>query len=120
MDALRQRFAVKYARANSGHYYPAGSMLSLVTWEQQEDRRWFGGKIPGSPKSVEFVTVSMDAEHRRSYLYQKFQGKPLKKILDEEGPTPTERTAYVSHSEPPLCLRCSQAAGRLRSAIGFG
>jgi hypothetical protein len=70
-------------------------MLSLVTWERQEDRRWFGGRIPGSPKSVEFVTVSMDAEHRRTYLYQKFQGEPLKKILDEEGPTPTERAAYV-------------------------
>src|SRR5713226_7032884 len=41
--------AVKYARTNSGHDYPAGSMLSLVTWEQQEDRRWFGGRIPGPP-----------------------------------------------------------------------
>lgn len=87
--------AVKYARTNSGHDYPAGSMLSLVTWEQQEDRRWFGGEIPGLPKSVEVVTVSTGAEHRPSYLYQRFEGAPLKKVSTLELATPSERAAYL-------------------------
>jgi len=43
--------AVQYARANSDHKYPNGSALSLVTWTQQEDSRWFGAKIPAPVKS---------------------------------------------------------------------
>ena len=87
--------AVNYARTHSGHDYPAGSMLSLITWEQQEDGRWFGGRIPGPPKSVEFVTVSMDAEHRLSYVHQKFEGTPLRKVSAQEIPTPNEPVAYL-------------------------
>jgi hypothetical protein len=87
--------AVKYARTNSGHDYPAGSTLSLVTWEQQEDRRWFGGKIPGPPRSVEFVTVSVDADHRPSYVYQRFEDAPLRKTSSQEGPAPNERAAFL-------------------------
>jgi hypothetical protein len=87
--------AVKYARSSSGHDYPAGSTLSLVAWEQLEDGRWFGGRIPGPPLSVEFVTVSMDADHRLSYCYQKFEGSPLKKVSAQEGPTPDDRTAHL-------------------------
>ena len=49
--------AVRYARSNSQHDYPAGSMLSLVTWTQEDDPHWFGAKIPGQVKSVEFVSV---------------------------------------------------------------
>ena len=31
--------AVQYAHTNPQHDYPAGSVLSLVTWSQQEDPR---------------------------------------------------------------------------------
>src|SRR5271170_8158988 len=37
--------AVQYARTNAGMMYPAGAVLSVVTWGQQEDPRWFGGNI---------------------------------------------------------------------------
>ena len=87
--------AVKYARTNSRHDYPAGSVLSLVTWEQQEDSRWFGGRIPAAPKSVEIVTVSMSAEHRLSHSYREFEGTALKKMSDQEGPAPNDRAAYL-------------------------
>ena len=50
--------AVRYARMNPQQDYPAGSVLSLVTWVQREDGHWFGAKIPGPVKSVEFVTVT--------------------------------------------------------------
>lgn len=38
--------------------------LSLVTWKQQEDRRWFGARIPAASKSVELVVAGTAAEHR--------------------------------------------------------
>ena len=31
--------AVKYARTNAGEKYPAGAVLSVVTWGQQEEDR---------------------------------------------------------------------------------
>lgn len=87
--------AVDYARSNPEHNYPSGSVLSLVTWSQQEDPHWFGARIPAMPKSVEFVTVSLDVDHRPAYSYQDFEGSPLKKIADEDGPMPNQRAAYV-------------------------
>jgi hypothetical protein len=51
--------AAGYARTNSQHNYPNGSMLSLVTWTQREDDRWFGAAIPDQVKSVEFVSVGV-------------------------------------------------------------
>ena len=52
--------AVMHSRTNPNQPYPAGSVLSLVTWTQQEDPRWFGAKIPGTLKSVESVTMPAD------------------------------------------------------------
>jgi hypothetical protein len=85
--------AVQYARTNPGHQYPAGSVLSRVTWTQQEDGRWFGGKIPAQPKSVEFVTVRTAGNGRLSYLYQDYEGSPLKERSTYDGPTPDGRAA---------------------------
>ncbi len=68
--------AIAYARTSAGHAYPAGSQLSLVTWNQQEDPRWFGGRIPAAPKSIEFVTINPDG----SPTYEAYAGSPLTKI----------------------------------------
>jgi len=45
--------AIAYARKNATHVYPAGSVLSVITWSQEEDARLFGGNIPGNVRSVE-------------------------------------------------------------------
>lgn len=87
--------AVEYARTNSSHEYPPGSELALVTWNQQEDGRWFGGKIPATPKSVEFVTVKANAEHQPAYAYQRFEGAPLKKTSEQTGTMPNERASFL-------------------------
>jgi hypothetical protein len=87
--------AVRYARANLRHNYPDGSVLSLVTWTQREDSRWFGAKIPGEVKSVEFVFVKVSDDGRASYSYQAYEGKPLKRVSAHEGTAPNERTAYL-------------------------
>jgi hypothetical protein len=87
--------AVQYARSNPQHDYPAGSALSVVTWSQQEDPRWFGGNIPQAPKSVEFVTVGVTPDQHRTYSYLDYEGSPLKKISAQDGPTPSDRAAYL-------------------------
>jgi len=87
--------AVRYARANLRHNYPGGSSLSLVTWTQREDSRWFGAKIPGEVKSVEFVFANVLDDGRPSYSYQAYEGKPLKRVSAHESLTPNERAAYL-------------------------
>jgi hypothetical protein len=87
--------AVRYARANSGHDYAEGAVLSLVTWAQQEDGRWFGAKIPSRPKSVEFVFVRTATDGRLSYSYQKYEGALLKRTVDQLVPAPNDRATFL-------------------------
>jgi hypothetical protein len=87
--------AIEYARRNAGREYPSGAVLSLVTWSQQEDPRWFGGRIPGSVASVEFVTVGTDAGHHPSFAYRRYEGKPLRRVSQPEGAAGSERAAFL-------------------------
>jgi hypothetical protein len=87
--------AVRYARANSQHNYPSGSVLSLVTWTQREDDRWFGAKTPDRVKSVEFVAIDSAADGRPSYSYREYQGTPLTMVSEQKGFTPNERAVYL-------------------------
>jgi hypothetical protein len=70
--------AVGYAKTSAERDYPAGTVLSVVTWSQQEDPRWFGGKIPARVKMVEFVRVAGPG----AYAYERYEGSPLKKVID--------------------------------------
>jgi hypothetical protein len=82
--------AVHYARSNKEHNYPPGSVLSVVTWKQQEDPRWFGARIPATVKSVEYVMVKTASNQKPSYSYEKYEGSPLKRTVDQEGPAPND------------------------------
>jgi hypothetical protein len=86
--------AWQYARRNAEMRYPAGAVLSVVTWGQQEDSRWFGGKIPQRPKTVEFVMVSGPG----GFHYERYEGSPLKKVATtnfEDLDAAAKRGAYL-------------------------
>ena len=87
--------AVQYARTNDQHNYPAGSVLSVVTWKQQEDPRWFGARIPAAAKSVEYVMVKTASDQKPSYSYQTYAGTPLKKTLDQQDATSNDRVTWL-------------------------
>jgi Cytochrome P460 len=80
--------AVEHARSNADQHYPPGSILSKVTWMQQDDDHWFGAKIPQKVKSVEFVRVESARDRALLYRYQLYQGTPLKNVRTEESQTP--------------------------------
>lgn len=86
--------AIAYARKNATHAYPAGSLLSVITWSQEEDPRWFGGNIPGNVRSVEFLEVQSGQDHG-IYLYTLYGGSPLRKLVSAEEKSPTGRVAYI-------------------------
>ena len=86
--------AISYARKNASHEYPAGSVLSAITWSQEEDPRWFGGNIPGKVQSVEFLEVQSGQDHD-TYQYTLYGGSPLRKLVSIEEKSLTGRAAYI-------------------------
>ncbi|MEI9999716.1 MAG: hypothetical protein WDO13_11440 [Verrucomicrobiota bacterium] len=50
-----------------------------MTWDQQDDKHWFGGRIPGKVHSIEFVTVAAGADGQPSYAYESYEGSPPQK-----------------------------------------
>lgn len=87
--------AVDYIRKHAEHDYPVGAVLSLVTWTQREDPRWFGGRIPDLVKSVEFVVVQSGANGRPDYSYVAYQGASLTNVSAHDDAVPNERAAYI-------------------------
>jgi len=87
--------AIAYARKNATHGYPAGSVLSVIIWSQEEDPRWFGGNIPGKVRSVEFLEVQSGQDRGGTYLYTLYGGSPLRKLVSTEEKSPTGRAAYI-------------------------
>jgi hypothetical protein len=72
--------AVDHARTSPQTPYPAGAILALVTLQQQEDKHWFGGRIPSNPHSVEVVSMTQPSPGSFMPLYEYWTGSPLHKI----------------------------------------
>lgn len=87
--------AVAYARSRAEGDYPVGAIVSLVTWTQRPDPRWFGGMIPGAVKSVEFVFVVSDREQHPEYFYEEYSGSPFKIVSSQTERLPAGRAAYL-------------------------
>jgi hypothetical protein len=87
--------AVRNARTSPQHVYPPGSVLSLVTWFQQEDKHWFGAKIPGQIKSVEFVIVNPSPDQMPLFSYQLYEGTRPKRMSTVEASTLNARIDHI-------------------------
>jgi hypothetical protein len=57
--------------------YSAGTVLALVTWGQREDPHWFGARIAGDPRSVEFVQIG-NSGHAENY--RRYAGSNLREV----------------------------------------
>lgn len=87
--------AVNSARSGEHVNYPAGAVIALVTWKQQEDPNWFGGNIPGEVKSVELIKKSNSADSSAVNHYQKFTGRTLRLALAGETIDQNSRINYI-------------------------
>ena len=91
--------AVTHARSTQAHAYPPGSVLSLVTWFQQDDKHWFGAEIPAQIKSIEFVQVESTPDGKSSLVYQDYEGTPLAPLPKEDDAMRRTRLAYILNEE---------------------
>jgi hypothetical protein len=78
--------ATHSARTTSPARPPAGAVFARVTWSREPDRHWFGGRIPGSFRSLEIVTVAAETGSESPYVYQAFEGSPPKLLSSPAAP----------------------------------
>lgn len=71
--------AFNYVKQNSDFKYPKGAVLYEVTWKQRSDEVWFGGNMPEEIYSVEKIAFD-----NNNFVYEKFEGNPLKKTQIKE------------------------------------
>lgn len=91
--------ALKTAISGSTNFRP-GENLTLVTWKQQDDDRWFGARIPGDLLSVEVIkTISSNTESIITN-YQRFTGKEL--TIDTDTAHQQERISYIFSQKPSV------------------
>jgi hypothetical protein len=91
--------ALKTAISGSTNY-PPGENLTLVTWKQQDDDRWFGAKIPGDLLSVEVIKTVSSNTGNAIISYQKFSGHELTPASDTTDQQ--ERIKYIFAQKPSV------------------
>jgi hypothetical protein len=92
-DAAKQ---VLQVGSKPGLAYSPGSVFALVTWVQEDDPHWFGGRIPNVPQSVEFVEVPVSGG---ASAYRVFEGG----VLAESRPTDMRahlRASFILNLKP--------------------
>jgi hypothetical protein len=80
--------------------HSAGENLTLVTWKQQEDDRWFGARIPGDLESVEVVKTANSTSGGTVVNYQKFEGHEL--AINPDTLHQQERIKYIFAQKPSV------------------
>lgn len=75
--------------------YEQGSVLALITWVQRDDPHWFGGRIPDSPVSVEYVA----AGPQNTSSYRRFDGPNLAET-HPLSPVIAQRTSFLVKLAP--------------------
>jgi hypothetical protein len=87
--------ALKTAISGSTEY-PAGENLTLISWKQQDDDRWFGARIPGDLESIEVVKTSAS----NVVDYQKYEGQRL--VINPDTTHRQERIKYIFAQKPSV------------------
>ncbi|RTL49302.1 MAG: hypothetical protein EKK39_11210 [Sphingobacteriales bacterium] len=87
--------AVDYARSNAAKQYPPGSKLCFVTWSQQNDKHWFGAKIPYEIISIELITFKNMSNGSFLRSYEKYIGKPLQRLNELDSTFTAQRINYI-------------------------
>jgi hypothetical protein len=89
-------FAKATAQAGKSICLP-GAVFALVTWKQQDDKRWIGGKIPGNLVSVEILKAD---KQQQTQTYSRFLGANLTADPDTTGQR--ARTAFILSLKPSI------------------
>jgi hypothetical protein len=88
--------AVQHARSGATGAYPTGAILTLATWSQQEDKHWFGAKIPKHLQTVETVKVGTTT------TYEGAQAPSWKQLPAADH---SDRINYITHLKASVIFK---------------
>jgi hypothetical protein len=91
-DPAKRTLSTLYSGASvaAAGDHTVGTVLSLVTWSQQDDARWFGGAIPNTLQTVEQVRIGADGKPE----YAVYSGPGLSK-KDVAADAAQQRAQYI-------------------------
>lgn len=76
--------AKDYLQGHTAGSYPDGTELTLVTWHQQPDPRWFGGNVPGAVQRIEVVSFN------KGVHYSCYAGNPWRELTNPKADSATQ------------------------------
>ncbi|HTD41693.1 MAG TPA: hypothetical protein VK671_13785 [Mucilaginibacter sp.] len=76
-----------------------GGVLTLVTWNQQEDAHWYGANIPGDLLSVELIKTKKN-NNQVLFDYSRFEGKNL--VLNTDTTGQSKRLKFILGQRPSV------------------
>lgn len=82
--------------SSAGAFYPEGTILALVTWGEREDPHWFGARIPGDPRLVEFLQIGRGGQEES---YRRYAGSTLKE-MKTTGDAAAQRVRFLLALKP--------------------
>ncbi|KAA2241913.1 hypothetical protein F0L74_18815 [Chitinophaga agrisoli] len=91
--------AFDYVVDSTDNQYPAGSVLALITWKQQEDKRWYGANIPGELLTVEMVKKGATAD---DISYKQYEGQALSPAPGIDTLQQNARIRYILAQKPAI------------------
>jgi len=86
--------AFKHATAAAAGSYPPGAALALITWQQQEDKRWYGANIPGKLQTLELVKTAA-AGNDTLATYRQYSGAALTPAAQADSVQDNARIKYI-------------------------
>lgn len=86
--------AFSHVKKNFNSDYPRNAVFYEVTWKQKPDELWFGANIPKEIVSIEKTTFVGKGEA----VYEKYQGKPLKKVQTDKKTEPSRINFIISRN----------------------
>jgi hypothetical protein len=86
--------------AKTGSAVQPDEVLAMITWKQQEDKRWFGAKIPGQIVSLEMLKTTRGITTESIIDYQRFEGSKLALKKDTAGDA--ESINYIFAQKPSV------------------
>lgn len=90
--------AIDDLKDNPGKVNNKERILALVIWSQKDDPYWYGAKIPNNLLSVEVIKSKLPFSENSGILYQKYEGKELKKVKADG----TDRVSTILSMKPSI------------------
>lgn len=76
-----------------------GEVIVLITWEQKNDDRWFGAKVPGELMMLEVVKTAI-LNNKITINYEKHLGEKLIKVPDST--QQQSRIKFILNQKPSV------------------